>query len=103
MNTVKDITDLAEKAKQDTVNLVEQWEATKRELLGTQEMLGRLLQTVGQPVLVSAELLAQPFPVGAQIRIDDHTASEEEELRGFLFYLEYPDGSEQWSGVGTDD
>lgn len=57
-----------------------------RELQGTQQMLGHVLQSVGHPVFVSKAVLQEGIPDGAQIRIDDDVAGDR-----FIFSLDVPE------------
>jgi hypothetical protein len=62
------------------MNLEEERDALRRELIGTQEMLAFVLQTVDEPVTVSKQQLNDGLPENAQIKIDDTD-------EGFVFTL----------------
>jgi len=58
------------------MNLEEERDALKRELIGTQEMLAFVLKEVGEPVVVTKESLQEGLPEGTQIAIDDDLEAE---------------------------
>lgn len=62
------------------MNLEEERDALRREILGLQEMLAFVLQQVGNPVVVPKETLAAGIPAKMQIAIDD-------EGEAFVFHL----------------
>lgn len=57
-------------------------EDLQRELQVNVEMLAFVLMAVGEPVVVTKEMLAQGLPSNLQIRID-----EDLERNTFIFYL----------------
>lgn len=63
-------------------------EDLQRELQGTQQMLGHVLQAVGHPVFVAKNVLQEGIPDGAQIRIEDDIQGNR-----FIFSLDTPDGN----------
>jgi hypothetical protein len=52
--------------------LEEERDMLRRELRGTQEMLGQVLLAIGEPVSVSKESLKNGVGEGMSILIDDH-------------------------------
>lgn len=58
----------------------------ERELAGTQEMLGFILLTVGEPVVVPKATLTEGIPAGAVIKIDENIEDE-----SFVFSVEIED------------
>jgi hypothetical protein len=64
------------------MNLEEERDALKRELIGTQEMLAFVLQEVGTPVVVTKESVDRGLPENTQIAVDDNA-----ELEAFVFSL----------------
>lgn len=64
------------------VNLEEERDALRRELIGTQEMLAFVLQAVGEPVHVTKEMLVNGIPANTQIAVD-----EDIENHRFIFSL----------------
>lgn len=67
------------------MNLEEERDQLKRELLGVQEMLAFVLQEVGEPIVVTKETLAKGLPSDVQIAVDDDVQSE-----AFIFSLVRP-------------
>ncbi len=64
------------------MNLEEERDALRRELIGVQEMLAFVLQEVGEPVVVTKETLQKGIPAGTQIAVDDDVQNE-----AFVFHL----------------
>ena len=53
------------------MNLEEERDSLRRELLGVQEMLAFVLQEVGEPVVVPKKTLEKGLADNIQIRVDD--------------------------------
>jgi hypothetical protein len=67
------------------MNIEEERDALRRELIGTQEMLAFVLQKVG-PVVVDKETIKQGLPKDAAISIDDQLTEG-----AFVFSLVVPE------------
>lgn len=64
------------------MNLEEERDALKRELIGTQEMLAFVLQAVGEEVVVPKKVLSDGLPENAQIAVDEDLSRD-----AFVFSL----------------
>jgi len=68
-----------------TLAIEQELEEIKKQLWGTQQMLGYVLLTVGEPVRVARADIESPLPEGSRVALhedgDDH----------FLFMVEIPD------------
>lgn len=58
------------------MNLEEERDQLRRELLGVQEILAFVLSEVGEPVIITKETLAAGLPAEAQISIEENMAEE---------------------------
>lgn len=67
-----------------TLALEQELEEVKKQLWGTQQMLGYVLQKVGEPVRVPKDLLDQQLPQGSRVALH-------EDGDDFLFSVEIPD------------
>jgi hypothetical protein len=67
------------------MNLEEERDALKRELIGTQEMLAFVLQQTG-PVVVEKDVIKKGLPKDAAISIDDQLSES-----AFVFSLVVPE------------
>lgn len=64
------------------MNIEEERDALRRELVGTQEMLAFVLKAVGEPVVVPKEEVASGLGDNVQIAVDDNMAEN-----AFVFSL----------------
>lgn len=67
---------------EELAQLEEERDQWRREAIGTQEMLAFVLLTVGEPVVVEKEVIAQGLPENVQIAIDDN-----QDEKAFIFSL----------------
>lgn len=68
-----------------TLALEQELEETKKQLWGTQQMLGYVLLTVGEPVRVAKADLERQLPEGSRVAL--HEDGEDH----FMFSIEIPD------------
>lgn len=59
-----------------TASLEQERDDLRKELIGTQEMLAFVLQSVGEPVTVTKEQIAAGLGSSAQIQVDDDLEGE---------------------------